>query len=166
MVKKAGSCVYSHRSNIKELNENLMRSKDKTYWAQKWEVIVKFLKLHETCNIIKVDKTNRSITLIESPDFDTAFEPIVGRSIRLDLHTGKISTQKNGNKVYHSKEMFVADKYTGFDIAKAKERTILWNSIPGIRTEKNKIGNLNYWIEFCKRNGLEVSSGQSRTEEI
>ena len=95
--------------------------------------------------------------MIQSPDWDTANEPIVGDSLTIDIISGeeKLTRQKPNNpQIYHSKELFVASDYKGFDVIKAKERTKLWNSIPNI--EKNKIGYKKYWINLLSKNGIEI----------
>lgn len=152
-MKKVCQCLYVHKSNIDELFQNIG-------YLEK-EKILSIIKSKKEngfdFQVIKYNVKDRKLSLIQSPDWDTANEPIVGDSFMIDIISGeeKLTKKKPNNpQIYHSKELFVAPDYKGFDIAKAKERTKLWNSIPNIN--KNKIGYKNYWIDILSENGIEI----------
>lgn len=149
MVKKVCGAIYAHESNIDELMEyvpsdlvnelnNLLENTDFEY------------------TVVKYDNDN--VTLIYSPDWDTANEPIVGKLYRYKAGEWdkEPKVMENWKQIYHNKWQFVADDYMGFDIDEAKERTALWNSIPGINDLKSKIGYKNFWIELLDKNNIQL----------
>ena len=152
-MKKVLHCLYVHESNIDELFHKIRESE-----KEKISFIIKSKKENGfDFQVIKYNIKDKKVSLIQSPDWDTANEPIVGDSLTIDIISGeeKLTKQKPNNpQIYHSKELFVRSDYKGFDIAKAKERTKLWNSIPNI--EKNKIGYKKYWINLLSENGIEI----------
>jgi hypothetical protein len=103
--------------------------------------------------VVKYDIKAHKLSLIDSPDWFSANEPVVGDSWCYNFNKDSQTFRSGGTTVYHSKELFVSDDYKGFDIEKAKERTKLWQSLVS-KEEKKLIGNKNYWIEFCTRNGI------------
>ena len=144
-MKIVAGAMYVHKSNLEELLLKLDKN-EKIY------VLDILNKTNVNYTIIKYYKGN--ISLIECDTFDTLKEPIVGDSY-LYKKDGTIKKIKGGTKIYHSKELFVADDYKGFDIEKAKQRTIEWNKIPNIKEVKSKIGNYIFWQQLLKENGLE-----------
>lgn len=155
MIKKVVHALYAHKSNLEELLAHIPeedRSDAQKLISEAQHVPYEF-------DIIKYDSGN--ITLISSPDWDTANEPIVGE-VRLWKSDSRFDTdgkllpptrsRTNFRQIYHNKWMFVADDYSGFDIEAAKERTKLWNAIPNL--DKSKIGNKAYWLEFLAENGI------------
>lgn len=158
MIKTVVTASYVHKSNINELIE-------KKIPTENTDDFKRFIRLVDNTaiiyDIIKYDKGN--VTLISSPDWDQANEPIVGMCYRwkkdewfdeygnLNLNC---KATKNFRQIYHNKWQFVGDNYDGFDVEAAKERTKLWNSIPNL--DKKRIGNKNYWIELLKENDIEI----------
>lgn len=155
MIKKVVHALYAHKSNLEELLANI---------PEEERDIVKRLvgaaqNVPYAFDIIKYDRGN--ITLISSPDWDTANEPIVGevRLWKVDNRfdaDGKLlpptRSTTNFKQIYHNKWMFVTDDYAGFDIEAAKERTKLWNAIPNLN--KSKIGSKVYWLKLLAENGI------------
>lgn len=156
MVKTVVKAHYVHKSNLKELIEKIPDDKREDF--------INFMKLvNENLieyDVIKYDRGN--ITLISSPDWDSSNEPIVGICRRwkvgewfgLSNKLGIPKTTSNFKQIYHNKWQFVASDYEGFDVEKAKERTLLWNSIPNLN--KSKIGYKEYWICLLKENNIEI----------
>lgn len=145
-MKKVMNCLYVHKSNISELHLD-----DLGNYAI--EILDRKFPNYQ---VVKYDPKKRVISGIESPDWNTANEPIVGDSMIINLVTGEekiYKGRKENPQIYHNKWQFVADDYTGFDIEAAKQRTIEWNNIPNLN--KSKIGNKNYWVELLKANGME-----------
>lgn len=149
-MKKVGSTLYVHKSNIGEL-----LSKISTEDAMHIQGIMKgFGKDYE---IVKFDPKTKKLSLIESPNWDTANEPDVGNSYCFsDVSCETFKTVKASGKIYHSKWLFVAPDYEGFDVGKAKERTEEWNSIPDISEHRKRIGSKKYWHELLSANGIKV----------
>ena len=158
VIKTVMTAGYAHRSNTGELVEKKVPEDMR-------ELFWKFLSSVEAegiqYDIIKYDKGN--ITLITSPDWNTANEPIVGFCMRWNAGNwfnsdGTLNKDykktANFRQVYHNKWQFVEDGYTGFDVEKSKKRTAEWNSIPNIN--KSKIGYKKYWEKLLSENGLKI----------
>lgn len=94
--------------------------------------------------VVKFNRKTRSVSFIESPDFDTSPEPIVG-----DLWTiaadgsAKLRRRLADPYIYHHKWLMVAEDYTGFDVAQSRDRSCCWMSIDGVDT--TRIGRLRFW---------------------
>lgn len=152
MMKIVMNTYYVHKSNWKELLKVLVPSEIRT--------LVNVMENTEgdfNYEVIKFDRVNHKISFIDSPDWDTANEPIVGDSHVYDIDNDTIIYRKGREKnpqIYHNKWMFVSNDYKGFDIDKAKQRTELWNSIPNI--DKKRIGNRDYWVELLAENNIEI----------
>ena len=149
MVKKVGTSIYVHKSNLKELLDNI---KD---IAEKERIQNVLQKNKFSFEIIKYDKKNKNISLIECPTWNILQEPIVGDSHLYKLNN-EIKLIKGNKTVYHSKELFVNEDYKGFDIEKAKQRTKEWNNITNINKLKKYIGNISFWYQLLKENNLEI----------
>ena len=152
-MKRIGSVYYVHKSNIQELLDILPNDWYKSeivYWYN-------FRNRPGTSHyeVIKYDTKKHKLSFIDSPDWFTSFEPTVGYSTCWDFDKGVQTCRRGGNTVYHSKELFVADDYKGFDLQKAKERTKLWQSLV-TKEEKKLIGNKNYWCNWCKEHGIDL----------
>lgn len=155
MAKIVGSCIYVHKSNVIDLLRRIDNS-DYVECYLDW-FMNELNNMEVNYEVIKYDKTNNKLSLIDSPDWIVSYEPKVGDSWVLNLNTLKwkhIMKRKKNPQIYHSKELFVSDDYQGFDIEKAKERTKLWKSLPNLDTKR--IGNYDFWVEFLHANGIEV----------
>ena len=154
-MKTVGDCHYVHRSNLGELLRRfpelrgpilkVTRSAEGSDWA-----------------VAKLDAGRGTLSLIESPDWDTAYEPLVGDSRVYDLvrWSGdpedcvvkrKCSTNP---QIYHMKEVFVAPGFRGFDVRSAAERTRLLARLSDIDPKKK--GNLVYWEQKLMEHGIPV----------
>ena len=92
-------------------------------------------------NIIKWDIKKDLLTFVNSPDFDTADEPVAGDyvAIKADGTVRKGSTKS----IWHHKWLWVKDDYKGFDVEESYRRSEAWLTIPMI--EFSKIGNKAFW---------------------
>lgn len=152
-MKKVKNNFYVHKSNINELLPQVGEE-----FREKVRLTLMYFDIKGIdYEVVKYNADNQTLSLIESPDWDTAMEPEVGDSWLVDLyHTPNKISKKNKRRtnpqIYHSKELFVADDYTGFDVVAAKQRTRQWKPVAkGLGT---KIGNKLFWIELMKENGL------------
>jgi len=153
MVKVVVDAIYCHKTNVEEL---LQHKKCKINPNVLYNLLSKFDKSYD---IIKY--TDKAITLIESPDWDIANEPLVGTQYRfsiVDLMQNNYIYKELSSKgqIYHNKWQFVRDDYAGFSIEEAKSRTLLWNSIPNIKSHKSRIGYKKYWEKLLVDNGIPL----------
>lgn len=158
MIKKVVTAGYAHKSNIKELADRMVPDEYRDKFFH-------FISLvNDACiqyDVVKYDKGN--VTLVTSPDWDTAHEPIVGICMRWKagewfLEDGSLNTgytvRKNFRQIYHNKWQFVSESYQGFNIEEEKKRTREWNKIPNL--DKKRIGNKIYWEELLKQNNIGI----------
>lgn len=94
-----------------------------------------------TFNVIKAAKDGSAYTFFNSPDFDTADEPVAGEYVRVTAE-GSAKPGKTGS-IWHHKWLWVGDDYKGFDVEKSKARSRAWLSLPDI--DFNRIGNKAFW---------------------
>ncbi len=148
MIKKIGYAIYAHKSNLEEFLNELSKDEQKRI-----ENILKEAK--HPYEILKYDKKTQNFSLIECETWNTMKEPIVGDS-HLYKKDHSVKIIKGGSTVYHSKELFVQENYSGFCVEEAKQRTTQWNQIPNIKKLKSKIGNVNFWHQLLKENNLNI----------
>lgn len=157
MAKIVADCIYVHKSNLKELLSKVKREIEMDILEAKYDADEElFNEKQFNYEVLKYNKKKNQLTFIDSPDWNTSNEPEVGDGWLIDLDTWlwKFIPKRSKNpQIYHSKELFVANNYQGFDIEKAKERTKLWKSLPNLDT--HRIGNKDFWKEYLKINGVE-----------
>lgn len=173
MSKRVGNCIYVHKSNFDELIELMKRdlAKQSDIIIAKSEIdnmIAKkekedevLYKLITNYEVIKYDKAKHQISFIDSPDWITANEPEIGDAMLLKMNqdwTWKLIPKRKTNpQIYHGKWRFVDQSfYKDFDVIESYNREQQWQSIPGIKEVKSKIGNKKFWVEFLENNGMEV----------
>ena len=152
MYKKIGSTFYVHKSNVKEINSLLERNELAAIASA-----INKLPENFSYEILKYDKKNKKVSFIQSPDWDTAREPLVGDSYTSSIFDINFKVIKSKGQIYHHKWMFVSDDYTGFDIEESKDWSNKWTSIlPNTRDVKSRIGYKKYWDELLKEFNLPV----------
>ena len=142
-MKKVGSIIYIHISNIKELSEEHQGLIKDT---------IEFLPLDFTPEVIKIHKDYK-ISYIESRDWNTSEEPSVGDSYLVDVN-GIIKLTKAKGQIYHHKWMFVSEDYKGFDVEKSRKRSETWDRLVP-KELKCKIGYRNFWKEVIERYNIK-----------
>lgn len=150
MIKKVGYCIYAHKSNLKEFLSNLTNEDS--------DIALQSLNKYHTYfpfDVIKFDKKTKNTSLIKCSSWDSLNEPIVEDSLCINQN-GSYRIIAGGTKVYHNKWQFVNSDYRGFDIEKAKSRTLLWNRIPNIKGLKSKIGMKDFWYELLEENNIDI----------
>ena len=152
MIKKVAGAYYAHKSNIDELLSFIPLKHRELVFA-----------VCELCDkeYTVVKYTEEAVTLIYSPDWDTANEPEVGVQYRYKLcdvfnNNLEYKVLPGRGQIYHNKWQFVSDDYSGFDIGEAKDRTLLWNAIPNIKAHKSKIGYKKYWVALLKMYNIPI----------
>lgn len=153
MMKKIGGTYYVHKSNIRELLNFIHDDKYKKEIIRLYEFKQK--SFYFPYEVIKYDTKYHKLSFIDSPDWYTANEPIVGDSTCYNLDDDTITYRRGGIQVYHSKELFMADDTDLIDLEKAKERTRLWNSLVS-KEDKKKIGNKKFWHRWCTENKIKI----------
>jgi hypothetical protein len=133
--KVMGSVIYIHKNYENQLPQEALRlAKSK-------------LPKNYDYTTVKYDKKYGTFSFIQSPDFDTADEPIVGMSIKITPEGGKIITpQAKDPLIWHHKWQWVGDDYKGFDIEASKIRSKKWQNIVNKDKEiLSRIGRKSYW---------------------
>jgi len=95
--------------------------------------------------ILKFNPKTGYISFIESPDFNSSPEPIVGRSllVKPDSDSSKIINPPADPWIYHHKWLMVKDDYSGFNVEESKNRSRKWMSL---KPDTSRIGKLSYWM--------------------
>jgi hypothetical protein len=134
--KKMGNDLYFHKKYVDEYI-------DKDFYNELKNHLPKEFKF----NIIKYNKKNETISFINSPDFDTADEPIVSDSYKV-TKTGKVTKtkEKTPPQIYHHKWLFVKDNYRGFNVPNSIKRSKEWLEVSD-KINMSKIGSKGYWEE-------------------
>lgn len=136
--KDMGGAVYIHKqySNVLPQDE-----------LNKYKKILNDKFSDFEYNIIKYIKDG--ITFLNSPDFDTANEPLIVEYVNIK-QDGSAKRAKT-KTIYHHKWLFVKDDYKGFDVDESFQRSQDWLKIPNINF--NNIGSSrDTWINFLKQN--------------
>lgn len=116
--KQVGSRLYVHRNYANEvIPNNILKIA-----ANKLKEIYPTFKF----NSIMWDKTANIIRFDESPDFDTAREPHVGKYIAI-FPNGNFR-EGYSNNIWHHKWLWVKDNYRGFNVEESKKWSEWWIS--------------------------------------
>ncbi len=131
--KLIGGVLYFHRQYMSILPEDVYDKNINILYDSKYEDF--------KYNIIKWDIKKDLLTFVNSPDFDTADEPVAGDyvAIKSDGTVRKGSTKS----IWHHKWLWVKDDYKGFNVEESYRRSEAWLTIPMI--EFSKIGNKAFW---------------------
>ena len=136
-MKKVVDCLYIHRSNLKELEENLTPEQFQIVYNGICAMDVSCIKF----DIIKFNKKTNLVSFIIAHHWNSYYEPIVGESFIYSNH-GFVKCIQGGKTV--------------FDIQDSIERTRILESIPEYKENKSRIGGAKWWIDFLIRNNLPV----------
>lgn len=129
--KMIGGCLYVHRMYMNVIPSEIIDN------IQKYGKGFDF-------DIIKYCPKNNTVTLIQSPDFDSAPEPIVGPGLLIkEDGTVKYIKPPSDPWIYHHKWLFVKDDYPGFDVEDSKRRSKEWMSLDNI--DYSRIGKKSFW---------------------
>ena len=134
--KKMGNDLYFHKNYVDEYVDEKLYNKLKSHLPDSIEF-----------NIIKYNDKDKTISFINSPDFDSADEPIVSDAYKV-TESGKVTKtkEKSNPQIYHHKWMFVKDDYNGFNVSKSKNRSRRWLEVSD-KINMSKIGSKGYWEE-------------------
>ena len=143
--KKIGSCIYVHERYAKEAGVPFALINTAGCLAA----------FHYQC--IKYDKKTHTITLQHSPNFCDAHEPWVGTCVRYrdgDDHVS-VTPPRSDPMVWHHKWMWVADDFSGFDVAAAKERSSSYEHRLDAHLRR-RMGRKSYWDMLLRKWGLPI----------
>jgi hypothetical protein len=96
-------------------------------------------------------KNWNELTLIECPQFDSANEPVVGRSFTLspDHLSLRLQNPTKNPLIYHHKWLFVDDQYPRFNVVASKKRSLAWRRIAGKDAYlSSRIGRQEFWRQW------------------
>lgn len=130
--KDIGGAVYVHKTYEDVLPDAVAKAKQA-------------LPENYDYQIVKYDKNTGDVSFIQSPDFDTAAEPMVGDGmlVKADGTRKALKNPKDDPWIYHHKWLFVGDDYPGFDVAAARQHSTEWMQKPGI--DYSRIGKRSTW---------------------
>jgi len=113
--------------------------------------------------IVKVKGQGENVSLMYSPDFDSAPEPTIRASVRFDAagNPGKVTTYGEENPtIYHGKHLFVGPDYRGPEwYTQAEKRFSQWQSEGYPRRadmKSREIGRKKSWETIASRLGPEL----------
>lgn len=150
MHKKIGGSIYIHKSNLEELKEII----EENIFLRIMEAS-KNLPDSFNFEIIKYNKKDNKVSFIDSSDWNTAREPLVGDSYVTSIDDFNFKLIKSKGQIYHHKWMFVSNDYNGFDIEESKNWSKVWTDvIPNEKSIKSRIGYKKYWDEILKEYNL------------
>lgn len=150
MHKKIGGSIYIHKSNLEELKEII----EENIFLRIMEAS-KNLPDSFNFEIIKYNKKDNKVSFIDSSDWNTAREPLVGDSYVTFIDDFNFKLIKSKGQIYHHKWMFVSNDYNGFDIEESKNWSKVWTDvIPNEKSIKSRIGYKKYWDEILKEYNL------------
>lgn len=135
----------------KQMGDDFYIHKDYTHiLPQDYQDYLKTLNENVTnfdFQIIKYNAKKNQYSFIQSPDFDTSNEPIVGNIVVIDGEKNlRFIKQKKDPQIYHHKWNFVADDYPGFSVTDSVQRSIDWKSKVGNNKEiSSRIGTKSFW---------------------
>jgi hypothetical protein len=89
-------------------------------------------------NALKIGKDN--ITFINSPDFDSSNEPMVGNYIV--VKNDETTRTGSSKSIWHHKWLWVKDDYSGFDTMDSFERSMKYLKLD---IDSSRIGNADFW---------------------
>ena len=146
-MKKVGTSLYVHVSNIGELGEKIEKI------VEERKKMIDDFKYH----VIKFDTDTENVTFIECEEFDEKHEPMVGRQY-LTKKNGEKKIMPSKGQVYHKKYAFVNENYTGFDIEAEKKRAEKYDELMKKHEDKrikSKIGYKKKWLEVLEWMNME-----------
>ena len=129
--KEIGGAVYVHCQYEDVFGDVVLKSKNQLPDGFEYHVV-------------KYDERRGSVSFIESPDFDTADEPVVGEIITVKSEGTVTQREQLADPyIYHHKWLFVDDDYNGFDVFASKQRSEQWTALSNV--DRTRIGNKIYW---------------------
>ena len=146
--------LWVHRDYV----DRIKQRDDGYLWdTNKIAMAARFLPKTWRYNVVKMHKAGRTVSFIQSPDFDTANEPAVKASLSVDSVDG--TTTRYGAPIdpyiYHHKWLMVGDDYMGFDVTGAKDRSRRWQEASKrVPLDKTRMGKRSFWENWLAQAGI------------
>lgn len=139
--KSIGGHIYVH----KDYADRVVPSKD---LAQAKKIAGAHAEGHTT---VRYTPKTGEVAFQFSPDFDTAHEPTVTKTVTVRGKETKVwQGSQEKPQIWHHKWQWVGDDYKGFDVQASKQRSLSW--LPHIQPgESSKIGSKHYWDSIKHR---------------
>lgn len=103
-------------------------------------------------NCFSFDPVNNIILFEETPDFDIAREPVIGKLIKVDLNTNTLKQIPPKRQIFHHKWLWVDNDYDGFDV----EDSWNWSKEYVTKVLESPNGsNIEGWKNQLAKYGLE-----------
>lgn len=147
--KKIGGKIYVHRRYEGQVVPSSVLAKAKK---------VAGAKIRGYC-CVRYDPKTKVVAFQFSPDFDTAHEPEVVKTVTVKGST--FTVREHPGMIWHHKWQWVADDYPGFDVAASKARSKEWQA-KAQRGDMSRIGRKDYWDAFLSRHGLRRNPSPGR----
>lgn len=112
-------------------------------------------------NCIRYSPDSKVVSFQESPDFDSAREPIVGEYRTVYTQEGVVKKGRS-DYIWHHKWLWVKNDYTGFDVAESWNWSRRWLSLLPERSDGN---GRNRWDAQLRRFGVSSSTDVSERAE-
>lgn len=132
--KVVGDCVYVHKSALSHspVPADVLDSRSEA------------LPENFDYQVVKWNKRTGDVSFIQSPDWDSAPEPTVGNSVKVDAEgQAKFRAYNPENpQIYHHKYQFVEPDYQGFNVAESRQHAQEWEEL---HPDKSRIGYKKYW---------------------
>ena len=109
-------------------------------------------------NCLKYNPKTGVVAFQESPDFDTAREPVVGDYVSVNTNTGVVKTG-HSNYIWHHKWNWVKNDYSGFDVEESWNWSKKWLST---LTEVSDGNGIERWNAQLDKFGLP-KDGETQT---
>lgn len=104
--------------------------------------------------IIAFNVKARNVSFTFCPEWNWVSEPNLGQCVTVKVDSGIVTFRaatENNPQIYHSRHLFVAADYIGFDRAKDIERTKAWEAF---NPDKTHMGRRVWWDHFCEEHNL------------
>lgn len=136
--KEIGGSIYVHKNYAKDVVPNSILRKA-------IDILNEFHSGFKY-NCIRYTPATGQVSFQESPDFDTAREPIVGDYITVDTRDGSVRTG-HSDYIWHHKWTFVTNSYDQFDVAEAWNWSKRWLSVLEEPSDGNGIARWNAQLD-------------------
>lgn len=108
-------------------------------------------------NIVKLSRSERRVSYLSYPTFDSEAHPALAESLRIDLQTFSMKHRdfrsSDNPPILHRKETFVSESYEG---RKAFAKLTRAEEAKGLFDEVTHIGNRRQWNELLSVRNLQI----------
>lgn len=140
--KRMGDCLYVHKDYIHGYLAHGTYNEYKSHLPENF--------VFDVVKIIMTNGVLNALSFISSPDFDSADEPIISDSYKVNRNGElKFTKEKKSPQIYHHKWLFVKDDYSGFNVSLSYKRSERWLTVSD-KLNMSKIGYKAYWDKKIK----------------